>query len=193
MKTKQFLMAALMTMCAMTTTVFTACGSDSDDDSNNNSKGGKKAPVSAGLACSLLTDDETLLTFDFYVKYYDANGQVQSEKVVWDQWDGEGHRKWTKTVIAKLPATLGMYCELKAKYAGDFDPTVHYLVGRGFSTSYSLLDEAGKVVSDYQSSVSAFSVSIIHESSIYDFLENDRFLNFIYYFDANGNLTTDEW
>lgn len=191
MKTKHFLMAVLMTMCAMTTTMFTACGSDSDD----NNKGGKKGPVSAGLVCALMTDDETLQCFDFYAKYYDANGQVQSEKIVWgDQRDAEDHRLWTKTFAAKLPATLGMHCQIKAKENVELDPNAHYKLGHGFLISSTLLDEAGKSLSDLPGYVSNFIITGIRQGSIIDFLENENnFLNFVYYFDANGNRTEGKW
>ena len=192
MKTKHFLTAALMAMCAMATTMFTACGSDSDDNNNN---GGKKGPVSAGLVCSLMTDDETLLNFDFYAKYYDANGQVQTEKVVWGEKRNEqGYRIWTKTVTAKLPATLGMHCQIKAKEGVEYDPNTRYMVGHGFLITSSLLDEACKSLSDVPGYVSEYIVSRIRQGSIYEFLENENnFLNVVYYFDANGNRTNGNW
>lgn len=76
---KKILMAtaamALMTM----TTVFTACSSD---DGDNNNKKPVDPPTSGEMECKLYTTDESLASFDFYVKYYDESGNIQSEKLV---------------------------------------------------------------------------------------------------------------
>lgn len=191
MKTKQFLTAALLTMCAMTTTLFTACGSD---DSSNEKKE-KKVPVSAALVCALYTDDETLLTFDFYVKYYDANGQVQSEKVVWDEnLNKEGRRTWTKKVVAKLPATLGVKCEVKPKEGVVLDPEGEYYVGRGHFLSSALLDAAGETLSDFPGYTADYGTSRIRKEKISEVQEKGyTSLDIVYYFDANGNRTNSPW
>lgn len=75
---KKILMATAA-MALMTTTIFTACSSD---DGDNNNKKPVDPPTSGEMECKLYTTDESLASFDFYVKYYDESGNIQSEKLV---------------------------------------------------------------------------------------------------------------
>lgn len=61
---------ATAAMALMTTTIFTACSSD---DGNNNNKKPVDPPTSGEMECKLYTTDESLASFDFYVKYYDES------------------------------------------------------------------------------------------------------------------------
>lgn len=70
---------ATAAMALMTTTIFTACSSDDD----NNNKKPVDPPATGEMECKLYTIDESLASFDYYVKYYDESGNIQSEKLVW--------------------------------------------------------------------------------------------------------------
>ena len=130
---------AAVLCCAMTTTVFTACGSDDDDNDN---KKPVDAPTSGVMDCTLYTTDESLASFDYYVKYYDESGKIQSEKVVWsDQTNQQGKRTWTKKVVAKLPATLGILFEIKAK--DGLDPNGQYILSRGYDITFTSKTASG--------------------------------------------------
>ena len=130
---KKILMTlAAVLCCTMTTIVFTACGSDDDNDT----KPQKDLPATCEMVVKLLTDDETLTSFDFYFKYYDANGQVQSEKVVFDEkLTSLGQRSYSKKVTAKLPAMLGGLYEAKLKDGVDL--SVKHTYSRGYEIRFA--------------------------------------------------------
>ena len=174
--------------CAMTTTVFTACGSDDDD---NNNKKPVDAPTSGEMECTLYTSDESLASFDFYVKYYDESGKIQSEKVVWsDQTTNQDDlilRTWTKKVVAKLPATLGILFEVKAK--DGLDPNGQYILSRGYNITFSSKTASGNTIETSIPNKNYVSgrnkVGMLEEM----LKENSRPLDIIYKFDVNGKGT----
>jgi len=176
--------------CAMTTTVFTACGSDDDDNDN---KKPEDAPTSGVMDCTLYTSDESLASFDFYVKYYDESGKIQSEKVVWsDQTNQDGLRTWTKKVVAKLPATLGILFEIKAK--DGLDPNGQYILSRGYNISFTSLTASGKAIDTYTPN-GAYESSRNKVGMLEDVLrEFGRPLDIIYKYDVNGKgAGTSKW
>ena len=189
---KKILMTlAAVLCCAMTTTVFTACSSDDDDDDNNP----VDAPTSGEMECTLYTSDESLDSFDFYVKYYDESGNIQSEKVVWTDktyLDNLPVRKWTKKVVAKLPATLGILFEIKEK--DGLDPNGQYILSRGYDITFTSKTASGKRIDistpnkNYKSNRN--KVGLLKEM----LKENGRALDIIYKFDVNGKTAgTSKW
>ena len=182
---KKILMTlAAILCCAMTMTLFTACGDDDDE-------GGKKPVVEATsgvMECQLYTSDETLTSFDFYVKYYDENGQVKNEKVVWpEQKTSEGVRTWTKKVVQKLPATLGIFVEIKAK--DGIDMNAQYYIAHGYNVTFTSLSKSGDVLDLYPVNGN-YVVSHNRAGMLEDFLrEEGRFLNIIYKYDINGKTS----
>jgi len=182
---------AAVLCCAMTMTVFTACGDDDDEDN----KKPEDVATSGVMECQLYTDDETLGSFDFYVKYYDANGNVKNEKVVWtDQTtlDDLTVRTWTKKVVQKLPATLGILVEIKAK--DGIDPNGKYILSRGYNITFTSFTASGKRIDttipnkDYTSSRN--KVGMLDEM----LKEKGRPLDIIYKYDVNGKGTgTSKW
>jgi hypothetical protein len=188
---KKILMATAA-MALMTTTIFTACSSD---DGDNNNKKPVDPPTSGEMECKLYTTDESLASFDFYVKYYDESGNIQSEKLVWtDQTnlDDVIVRVWTKKVVAKLPATLGILFEIKAK--DGLDPNTQYIQSCGYNIQFMSLTASGKSIDLYNPSgrENTFGVK---GSELEDKLkEYGRPLNIIYKYDINGNGTgTSKW
>ena len=104
---------AAVLCCAMTTTVFTACGSDSDDD-NTNTPPVQPKVVAYQVDYSLEFPKEIKVDNNVYgnlyllcdkleVGYIDENGQEQKEVIN----DG----KWTKTITYKksIETTLNLY------------------------------------------------------------------------------------
>lgn len=188
MKTKKFLMTALMVMCAMTTAVFTACSSDDDDKTEEPQN---EEPGTGVMECTLQTSDESLEAFDFFIKYYDSDGQVQSEKVVWNDKLEEGLRVCYKKVVAKLPATLGILFEAKAK--DGLDPEGQYYFTRGYNLIFSSFSASGKQI-DYNWNAPFFQ-SIRNKKGEFDSIkEPGRILNIIYQYDSKGKrVGTSSW
>jgi hypothetical protein len=190
---KKILMTlAAVLCCAMTTTIFTACSSD---DGDNNNKKPVDPPTSGEMECKLYTTDESLASFDFYVKYYDESGNIQSEKLVWtDQTnlDDVIVRVWTKKVVAKLPATLGILFEIKAK--DGLDPNGQYILSRGYDITFTSKTASGNRIDIFapnkKFSSGRNSVGMLEEV----LKEKGRPLDIIYKFDANGKgLGTSKW
>ncbi len=145
MKKIMMTLAAVL-CCAMTTTVFTSCGGD--DDNGNNNQPPVDVAVSAEMECALYTTEQSLAAFDFYVKYYDENGNIQSEKVVWsEQNNADGKREWTKKVVQKLPATLGVLFEIKPK--DGIDLNAQYIISRGYDIKITSRTASGKAIDQY--------------------------------------------
>ena len=187
---KMMMTLAAVLFCAMTTTVFTACGSDDDDNDN---KKPVDAPTSGVMDCTLYTTDESLASFDYYVKYYDESGKIQSEKVVWsDQTNQQGKRTWTKKVVAKLPATLGILFEIKAK--DGLDPNGQYILSRGYKIEFMSLTASGKTIDTYIPI--AFDETSRNKAGMLEEMleEKGRPLDIIYKYDVNGKGTgTSKW
>ena len=179
---KKFMMTlAAVLCCTMTATVFTACGSDDD----NNSKP-QDPPTSCEMKVTLLTDDETLVSFDFYFKYYDENGQIKSEKVVFDEKDYEGRRTCTKTVTAKLPGVVGGLCEAKMK-DGAGTGAKHY--ARGFEVSFMSYTASKKSINFYKPGWGYFV------NNVYETLSDDyaRVMDISCQFDSQGTGSLGRW
>lgn len=182
MKKQNFLFSVLMALCAMTvSTLFTSCGGDDTPQQ------APEAPITATLYCHLLTNDETLANIDFYLTYYDANGQIKSEKVVWDaELDESGRRTYTQIVTANVPATLGVHCEIKLK--DGLDPEAKYNVAFG----QCCVPTTSKVNNGGYSLISDYSVSEGVRGDFYKIF-NESALNVIYHFDSKGNYSTSKW
>jgi len=190
MKKIMMTLAAVL-CCAMTTTVFTACSSDDD----NNNKKPVDPPATGEMECKLYTTDESLASFDYYVKYYDESGNIQSEKLVWtDQTnlDDVIVRVWKKKVVTKLPATLGILFEAKAK--DGLDPNGQYILSRGYDITFTSKTASGNPIDisplnkNYSSSRN--KVGMLEEA----LKEKGRPLDIIYKFDVNGKAAgTSTW
>ena len=183
---------ATAAMALMTTTIFTACSSD---DGDNNNKKPVDPPTSGEMECKLYTTDESLASFDFYVKYYDESGNIQSEKLVWtDQTnlDDVIVRVWKKKVVAKLPATFGILFEIKAK--DGLDPNGQYILSRGYDITFTSKTASGKPI-DISPLNKNYSSNRNKVNMLEEVLkENGRPLDIIYKFDANGKgLGTSKW
>ena len=189
---KKILMTlAAVLCCAMTTTVFTACSSDDND----NNKKPVDPPATGEMECKLYTTDESLASFDYYVKYYDESGNIQSEKLVWtDQTnlDDVIVRVWTKKVVAKLPATLGILFEIKAK--DGLDPNGQYILSRGYDITFTSKTASGNRI-DISPLNKNYSSGRNKVGKLEEVLkENSRPLDIIYKFDVNGKGTkTGTW
>ena len=112
---KMMMTLAAVLCCAMTTTVFTACGSDSDDNTNTNTPPTEPTIVGYQVDYNLEFPKEEqqevlgacgnfyLLCDKIEVGYIDENGEEKREVV--------NNEKWTKTVVYKksLNGKLKLY------------------------------------------------------------------------------------
>ena len=99
MKTKMMTLAAVF-CCALSSTMFTACGSDDDDNDNNNNNKvqvDEKKPVAVVKEYKFDVSDDMLAMLDITVEYYDENCKLQTEKLT--------QKEWIKKVkVASVPA-----------------------------------------------------------------------------------------
>jgi len=119
---KMMMTFAAVLCCAMTMTVFTACGNDDDD----NTQKPDNTPVTVQMNYVVETTQATLNIADVTVEYYDADGKIQSEALT-----GE---KWQKSIQHKLPATAGIH--LKAPLKAGFDADNSEAVEISLTRSY---------------------------------------------------------
>ena len=189
MKKIMMTLAAVL-CCAMTTTVFTSCGGD--DDNGNNNQPPVDVAVSAEMKCALYTTEQSLAAFDFYVKYYDENGNIQSEKVVWsEQNNADGQREWTKTVVQKLPATLGALFEIKPK--DGIDLNAQYIISRGYDITITSWTASGKAIDQHNDG--KYLRNRNRPGTLMDVLRTEgRPLDIILNYNANGIIVgTSTW
>ena len=110
MKIKMMTLAALF-CCAMSSTMFTACGSDDDDD--DKVQVDDKKPVAAIAEYKFYVSDEMLAMLDMTVEYYDENCELQTKKLTQKEWV-------KKFRAAKYPVT-SYGARLKAKIKDGID------------------------------------------------------------------------
>lgn len=184
---KKMLTLAAILCCAMTATVFTACGSDDD----NSSEPAKDPASTAVMNCTLYTNDAALESFDYYVKYYDANGKEVSEKITWSEnLDNLKRRTWTKNLVAKLPAKVGVYMEVRAKDGVDLE--VAHKMAYGYAVSFASLTASGQTIREFRPA-SRYDDMTIKKGMVQEFLSNENPLfNQGYEFDAEGKVVTDK-
>ena len=109
MKIKMMTLAALF-CCAMSSTMFTACGSDDDDDKVQVDD---KKPVAAVVEYKFDVSDDMLAMLDMTVEYYDENCELKTEKLTQNEWV-------KKFRVTKYPVT-SYGTRLKAKIKDGVD------------------------------------------------------------------------
>lgn len=183
MKTTKSFLAALIVICAMTTTVFTACG---DDDDNINNSVDDNKPVAAVMVCELTVGDDMFNVLDLTVEYYDANGQVQSEQMT--------AKNWKKTVLAKLPATLG--ARLKIQVKNGIDPASLDVFTEDVKYAYSVnpVNASGKEQSGGQAYISHPTLDMPGDK-VADWVakHSNGLVKFLYTVNSNGQVTESTW
>ena len=173
---------AAVLCCAMTTTVFTACGSDDD----GNTKPDDSTPVAAVMDYTLTVGDDMVKYLDLTVDYYDADGNVKSESMT--------EKTWKKTVQTQLPATLG--ARLKIQVKSDVNPATLEKFTESYSYNYSVypIAASGKQLGGGKSSTSSMSVTM-QGDKLAEWAEKhaNGLMKFLYVIDANGQTTSSSW
>lgn len=182
---KKILMTlAAVLCCAMTMTVFTACGSD-DDDNGNNTQKPDNTPVAVQMNYVVETTQATLNIVDVTVEYYDADGKIQSEPLT-----GE---KWQKSIQHKLPATAGIHLKapLKAGFDVENSEAVEISLTCGYD-GYFVDAQGGKTILPVSET---FGTNISTKSKRFsDWLAgSNNILPILFIFDAKGQYTNGTW
>jgi len=174
---------AAVLCCAMTTTVFTACGSDDD---SGTSKSEDTTPVAAVMEYSFTSSDAMLATFDLTIEYYDANGRVQTEPMT--------QNTWTKKVTAKLPATLGARLKVQVKAGIDTSTAETIPVAWGYQYMGYAVSATDKVVSNVvtKGNSKAYDMEGDKLSEWLDFYA-DGLVKYLFVFDTKGQVTEGSW
>lgn len=179
---KKIMAIAAVFCCAMTMTMFTACGSDDDGGSPVDDK----KPVAVDMDYAFSTTNDMLNIFDLTIEYYGDNGTVQTEKMTSTQWK--------KSVKPKIPATVGARLLAKVKdgvdvasmekvtisyayeYAGQAVSSDNYVVGTviGGGTGQNLT-MAGSKVAEHLNKY------------------KDGLVKFLYKYSSSGNAQEGSW
>ena len=173
---KTMMTLAAVLCCAMTMTVFTACGSDDEKKSD------EKTPVACGMSYMLSVGTELFKYVDFTIEYYDKDGNVQSEQME--------HELWEKTVETKLPGKVGVQVKLKMKDGADPSDIETFTVNYTYRYQTYTLAADGKKTSGDTSAASP--TRPLKGSDIPRWVEENPVLksaSFGYSFDANGKFT----
>ena len=185
--------------CAMTTIVFNACSSET---LVNPPLTDTTPPMNAVMDCTLQISEESLESFDFFVKYYDKDGKVQNEKVIWEaskeddvKLINKPFKQWKKEVTTTLPATLGLFLEVKPKDDIDLsNPEKKHSYYVGYSVNFKSVRESGK---DYVNRSEPYGHGAEMKSGQVEAYFSQGFgklANFIYTFDKKGEVTAiNEW
>ena len=155
------------------------------------SAGGGVRQMTTNNSMALLVDGTQIYSGEFDGVYqYDANGQIQEEKIVWDaELDKYGHRTCMKKVTTKLPATLGVYCYMKLKEGAA--PQAKYSIGYGHDyTFYSATAGDVPISNDYKGE---YSGPTEYDSSQLDGFLKKPVVNLIYQYDSDGKCTKGTW
>ncbi len=168
---------ATILCCATAVTVFTACGSSDDNETSS----ADEKPANVELQVSFTDTDDILKYCDVCYEYNDGTG-TKTETLT--------GTTWAKTLTAKLPASFSIKKTVTLKTGVDLSTdTTSFKCSRVFSSSYKILNAAGKAIK----SSPATSNKQNDSSKAYKMAEdikNGRFnKNRTYVFDANGNLT----
>lgn len=193
---KKILKTISLLMCGFVlTTGFTACGDDDENYQKNSN-----IPTKTSMDCTLKVDAEALNSFDFFVSYYDDNGKVQTEQMVWKDSKtnlevinlSKPAKEWKKTVtITKLPSTLGLLFEVKPKAGIDTNAGYNWLWG--YNMILMAMNANGGVITDKMWGHE--NIFTIPEGMFEEIFNNGRggLLNEIYTFQSNGAITTSKW
>ena len=118
----------------------------------------EKPAVEAFMNYQLITTQDMLNVFDFFIEYYDDNGQVQSVTLAATEWKNSGR--------SELPATFGFRVKLAVKEGVDI--TTVNLSKASYSYGYyaSALDEDEKKVGQPDSYTNVYNMALVDNDKV---------------------------
>ena len=136
MKIKMMTIAAVF-CCAMSSMMFTACGSDDDD---NKTLGDDGTPVAAGMQYSFYVSDDMLAILDMTVEYYDGDGKLTTEKLTQKEWK-------ISVASQKIPVSLGACVKAKIKDGADVN-TINKVSEYGYNNAAYSTTATGRLINN---------------------------------------------
>ncbi|MBR4897170.1 MAG: hypothetical protein IKZ48_00050 [Prevotella sp.] len=167
---KIFLTLAAVLCCAMTTTVFTACGDDSDDSSEN-----PAAPEFLGVATRyyIVVDSMMAELCDYTLTYYGDDNKLVTEQMKWTYDKSVKGSYWIKDVTsvvmpalvgAKMNVKLKEGAQLEGKRVGNYRPIVKRMYVTGLnkdrSTAFERLLDIGETSTSFGGSAEKIPAQI---------------------------------
>ena len=173
---KMMMTLAAVFCCAMTMSVFSACGDDESEQKPDK-------PVACCMEYLFsVTSQDLFKNVDFTVEYYDAEGKVQSERMV--------NELWTDTIKAKLPGKLGARVKMKLKDGANPASIDTFKISYTFRIYTYVLTADGKKKTNHLES--GMPSREIKGSKVPGWVEENPVIkeaSFGYSFDADGNYT----
>ena len=180
MKKKLMAIAAVF-CCAMTMTVFTACGDDDDKPYIDNKK-----PVAVSMNYAFETTSETLNVFDLTIEYYDANGTVQTEQMT--------NTQWQKSLRTKIPTTVGARLLIKLKDGVDVASMEKVTVSYGYEYKGHPVSADNSVAGTVIGGSSGTNLTMKGDNvSEYLAKHSDGLVKYLYKYASDGNAESGSW
>ena len=188
MKKVLFRIMMLAVCTSMMAGVMTGCkdkNAPSDPQDGNDST--KVVPASVVMRFSFHVTDSMRMVADYTISYYDREGNIKTTPL--------DSSEWYTVMSAYLPCKLGVRVDGAVKEGFDPANFETLTILRYYSIDYWVGDEYGDRIADGASwsHISESSVSIPGDK-VQEFFNNGPFCQWLYSFDAEGNVTRlDKW
>ncbi len=174
---KKFINTAALLLLMMSAVALNACGGNDDEIEP---KPEDTTPVAALMEMTLTVGDDMLSMLDINVRYYDADGRQQTEKMT--------QKTWKKTVRSTtLPVTLGMTLEAKAKEGVDYSSIELFTASYGYDYKGYAVSATDKMVGNLVGTGTDSKLGMKGEK-VLDWLarHQDGLVNIAYQFSKDG-------
>lgn len=167
--------------CAMTMTVFTACGDDDDNPTIDNMK-----PVAVVMDYTFETTAEMLNVFDLTIEYYDESGSVQKEQMT--------NAQWKKSLRTKIPTTVGARLTAKVKDGIDVASMEKVSVSYAYKYNGYPVSADNKVAGTVISAGTGTNLTMKGDKvSEYLAKHSDGLVKYLYKYASDGNAESGSW
>ena len=162
MQTKSFFQTVVFVACFMAAASLMSSCTDTNPPSTGGEETQEKPAVEAFMNYQLITTQEMLNVFDFFIEYYDDKGQVQSETLAATEWKKSGR--------SALPATFGYRVKLAVKEGVDVDTISSLTASYKYGYFASAIDEDEEKVGQPYTYTNSYNVP---------YSDNDRVQYFV--------------
>lgn len=187
---KPLLIFAAIACCAILSVFLTSCDKENNPGGGGGNGGGGNAvdnkSTAVEMTYNVAVHDDFFKYLVSYVEYYDGNGKVQKEKMT--------SKKWTKTVKANLPVTLGFRMYFNEKTGvNPVDSKIDARWESGYSAEF--LNAQGAKTIDYSgdSKLEGYDVPSKNFDAWFDRDKGKYMCSMLLKIDANANLTKEAW
>ena len=182
---KIFSMALVACMAAL---VITSCKKDEPTPTPTPEPEQDTKAVAAAIVFNATFDPQTIEQCDISFDYYDEKGNKKNEVVTTTEWS-------KKIQTAALPATLGFHWNLAVKANLDETKYEHFVVDAEFSYASASLNASGAAVKENKVGPfgSHISMAIAKRDAVVTSIMNNKPINVVHKYDAEGKLTSEDW